>query len=66
MATVCNKIDNDTVLMRFYRVMNQAAAISSSMVRVKTQIDRGMVFKVVRTDCPWAIAVFRSLNAAEA
>ena len=66
MATVCIKIENDTVLKRFYRMMNHAAGVSSSMVRVKTQIDRGMVVKVVRTECPWAIAVFRCLDTVEA
>jgi len=66
MATVCIKIENDTVLKRFNRVINQAAGVSSNMVRVKTQIDRGMVVKVVRTECPRAIAVFRCLDTAEA
>lgn len=65
MATVCISIDNDTVLTRFHRAMNRAGSMASDMILVKTLIDRGTVIKIVRTDCPWAIAVFRSLDSAE-
>ena len=66
MASVCISIENDTVLTRFHRTLNQAGTIASDMIEVKTQIMDGAVLKVVRTECPWAIAVFRSLSSMEA
>ncbi|MHA7900312.1 MAG: hypothetical protein ACX94B_10635 [Henriciella sp.] len=65
MACVCISIENDTVLSRFHRALNQAGAVASDMIEVKTQILEGAVLKTVRSDCPWAIAVFRSLSAME-
>lgn len=62
MASVCISIENDTVLTRFHRALNQAGSLASDMIEVKTKITDGCVLKVVRTECPWAIAVFRSLG----
>ncbi|MEO1662749.1 MAG: hypothetical protein AAFR51_17310 [Pseudomonadota bacterium] len=62
MASVCISIANDTVLTRFQRALNEAGTVASDMIEVKTQIMDGTVLKVVRTECPWAIAVFRSLS----
>ena len=62
MASVCISIESDTVLTRFHRALNQAGSVASDMIEVKTQIDDGRVLKVVRTECPWAIAVFRSIG----
>lgn len=62
MASVCISIANDTVLTRFHRALNEAGTVASDMIEVKTQIMDGTVLKVVRTECPWAIAVFRSLS----
>lgn len=63
MASVCISIQNDTVLKRFHRALNQAGSLASDMIEVKTKITDGCVLKVVRTDCPWAIAVFRSIGS---
>lgn len=65
MACVCISIENDTVLNRFHWALNQAGAVASDMIEVKTQILEGAVLKTVRSDCPWAIAVFRSFSAME-
>lgn len=65
MASVYIAIENDTVLTRFHRALNQAGSVASDMIEVKTQIIEGAVLKVVRTECPWAIAVFRSLSTME-
>ena len=65
MATLCIAIENDNVLTRFHRAMNRAGSVSSDMIRVKTLIQENTIIKVVRTECPWAIAVLQSL-AAEA
>ncbi|NQY40775.1 MAG: hypothetical protein HRT80_11825 [Henriciella sp.] len=62
MASVCISIENETVLTRFHRALNQAGSIASDMIEVKTMIDDGCVLKIVRTECPWAIAVFRSIG----
>lgn len=62
MASVCISIENETVLTRFHRALNQAGSLASDMIEVKTRITDGCVLKVVRTECPWAIAVFRSLG----
>ncbi|GAB5454677.1 MAG: hypothetical protein Hens2KO_09060 [Henriciella sp.] len=61
MASVCITIESDTVLTRFHRALNQAGTVASDMIEVKTKIYDGCVLKVVRTECPWAIAVFRSI-----
>ena len=65
MASVHITIENDTALSRFHRALHRAGFISSDMIQVKTKIINGAVNKVVRTECPWAIAVFRSLSAAD-
>lgn len=62
MASVCISIESDTVLTRFHRALNQAGSVASDMIEVKTKIDEGCVLKIVRTECPWAIAVFRSIG----
>ena len=62
MATLCIAIENDTVLTRFHRAMNRAGSVSSDMIRVKTLIEDNTIIKVVRTECPWAIAVLQTLN----
>ncbi len=66
MASVYLSIQTDTVLNRFHRAMAQASAIASDMIQVKTEITDGTMVKVIRTECPWAIAVFRSLKTMEA
>lgn len=63
MACVRISIENDTVLKRFHRALNQASSLASDMIEVKTKITDGCVLKVVRTECPWAIAVFRSIGS---
>ena len=65
MASVHISIDSETVLSRFHRALNKAGTISSDMIEVGTKIIDGAVLKVVRTECPWAISVFRSLSAME-
>lgn len=62
MASVCISIDSETVLSRFHRALNHAGSVASDMIEVKTVIDDGCVHKVIRTECPWAIAVFRSIG----
>lgn len=62
MASVHISIENETALSRFHRALHRAGFISSDMIQVKTKIVDGVVSKVVRTECPWAIAVFRSLS----
>ena len=65
MACVFISIENETVLGRFHKALNRAGSVASDMIEVKTQISDGAVMKVVRTECPWAISVFRSLGAME-
>lgn len=65
MASVHISIDNETVQGRFHRALNEAGSVSSEMIEVKTKIVDGVPLKVVRTDCPWAISVFRSLNVGD-
>ena len=65
MACVCISIESETVLGRFHRALNRAGTVASDMIEVRTKILDGAVMKVVRTDCPWAIAVFRSIGAME-
>ena len=62
MASVCISIESDVVLTRFHRALNQAGSVASDMIEVKTIIDDGRVLKIVHTECPWAIAVFRSIG----
>ena len=62
MASVCISIESETVLTRFHRALNRAGSVASDMIEVKTMIDDGCVLKIVRTECPWAIAVFRSIG----
>ena len=66
MASVCISIESDIVLQRFHRALNQAGTVASDMIEVRTKIYDGVVLKVIRTECPWAIAVFRSLSSMEA
>ncbi|NQY14698.1 MAG: hypothetical protein HRT81_12650 [Henriciella sp.] len=65
MASVCISIENDITLSRFHRTLSRAAIVASDMIEVKTKIMDGAVLKLVQTDCPWAIAVFRSIHSAE-
>ncbi|MEO1554075.1 MAG: hypothetical protein AAFR82_09065 [Pseudomonadota bacterium] len=65
MASVYVSIKNDTVLGRFQQALNEASCVASDMIEVKTKIEGGSVLKVIRTECPWAIAVFRSLSSNE-
>lgn len=65
MACVCISIESETVRGRFHRALNRAGTVASDMIEVRTRILDGAVMKVVRTDCPWAIAVFRSIGAME-
>ena len=62
MASVHIFIENESVLGCFHRALNRAGSVSSDMIEVKTKIIDGTVLKVVRTECPWAISVFRSLS----
>lgn len=66
MASVQISIADDAVLNRFYSTLDQAGAIASDMIEVKTKISNGTLLKVVRTECPWAISVFRSLTVVDA
>ena len=65
MAFVCISTESEMVLGRFHRALNRAGTVASDMIEVRTKILDGEVMKVVRTDCPWAIAVFRSIGAME-
>lgn len=65
MASVCISIESETVLGRFHKALNRAGTVASDMIEVKTQVMDGTVLKVVRTECPWAIAVFRSIGTME-
>lgn len=62
MASVCISIENDTALTRFHEALNRAGSVAGDMIQVKTKIERGEVFKVVMSDCPGAIAVFRAFG----
>lgn len=66
MASVCVSIENDLGLGRFHQVLNEAGCVASEMIEVKTKIEGSNVLKIIRTECPWAIAVFRSLSTLEA
>ena len=66
MASVCVSIENDIGLGRFHRALNEAGRVASDMIEVKTKIEGSRVLKVIRTECPWAIAVFRSFSSLEA
>lgn len=66
MACVSISIESETVLGRFHRALDRAGTLASDMIEVRTQVSDGTVLKVVRTECPWAIAVFRSIDAMEA
>jgi hypothetical protein len=65
MARVCISIESETVLGRFHKALNRARTVASDMIEVRTQVMDGIVLKVVRTECPWAIAVFRSIGSME-
>ncbi|MEL6861239.1 MAG: hypothetical protein AAGL11_05330 [Pseudomonadota bacterium] len=65
MASVQIAIENDAILNRFHRALDRAGSVASDMIEVKTKITEGAVLKVIRTDCPWAISVFRSLDSLE-
>jgi hypothetical protein len=65
MARVCISIESETVLGRFHKALNRAGTVASDMIEVRTQVMDGIVLKVVRTECPWAIAVFRSIGSME-
>lgn len=66
MASVCVSIEDVPGLSRFYQALNEASCVASDMIEVKTKIDGSNVVKVIRSECPWAIDVFRSLSALEA
>ena len=65
MACVFISIENETILGHFHSALNRAGSVASDMIEVKTQILDGALTKVIRTDCPSAIAVFRALNVME-
>ncbi|MEL7110975.1 MAG: hypothetical protein AAGL99_17065 [Pseudomonadota bacterium] len=65
MASVQISIANDAVLSRFHSTLDQAGAVASDMIQVKTKVSNGTLMKVVRTECPWAISVFRSLAVVD-
>ena len=65
MACVHIFIENDSTLDRFQRTLDHAGTLASDMIAVNTKILNGDVLKVVRTDCPWAIAVFRSFRVLD-
>ena len=65
MASVHISIDNETGLSRFRRALNRAGSVSNDMIEVKTKIIDGVVLKVVRTNCPCAVSVFRSLSGMD-
>ena len=65
MASVYIPIENETALGRFHRALHRAGFVSSDMIQVKTKIIDGALNKIVRTECPWAIAVFRSLSTMD-
>ena len=62
MAHVLVAIEDEAALTRFHRTLTQAASVGSDMIRVTTKIQNRTVFKVVRTDCPWAASVFTSMT----
>lgn len=62
MAHVLVTIEDEAALARFHRALTQAASIGSDVIRVTTKIQNRTVFKVVRTDCPWAASVFASMT----
>lgn len=62
MASVCISIENNTAMTQFHRALNQAGSVASEMIEVKTQIGENGIVKIVKTECPWAIAVFRSIG----
>lgn len=62
MASVCISIENNIAMTQFHRALNQAGSVASEMIEVKTQVCGEGIVKIVRTECPWAIAVFRSIG----
>ena len=65
MASVQISIVNAAVLSRFHSSLDEAGAVASDMIQVKTKVSNGTLTKVVRTECPWAISVFRSLAVVD-
>lgn len=66
MANVFITIEDETVLSKFHRALTQAGSIGSDMIQVRTKIEDGIILKIVRTECPWAIAVFREITKGSA
>lgn len=62
MASVCISIENDAALTRFRHALSRAGSVAGDMIEVKTKVDNGRVVKVIRSDCPGALAVFRSFG----
>lgn len=62
MASFCISIESDTALSRFRHALNRAGMVAGDMIEVKTKVESGRVFKVIKCDCPSAIAVFRTLG----
>lgn len=62
MASVCISIENETALTRFRHALSRAGSVAGDMIEVKTTVDHGRVVKVIRSDCPGALAVFRSFG----
>lgn len=60
MASVCISIENETALTRFRHALNRAGSVAGEMIEVKTKVNNGRVVKVITSDCPGALAVFRS------
>lgn len=66
MASVCISIENETTQTLFNRALDKAGSGASDMIVVRTMVDQGSILKTVRTNCPWAISVFRSFDTLEA
>lgn len=65
MACVHIFIEDDSVRDRFQQTLDYAGTIASDMIAVKTKILDGDVLKVVRSECPWVIAMFRSFRVLD-
>jgi hypothetical protein len=65
MACVYISIAGDGASDRFQDVLNRAGFVASDMIEVRTRIRDGVIEKIVRSDCPWVISVFRSFKAME-
>jgi len=60
MANITFPIKSEKGLSRFHTALNLAGSVAEEMVSVKTKILHNQVVKVVDTECPQAMAIFRS------